>query len=265
MNTTHQTELVDYFVQAAGIASPWRATAYRINHTAKSFHIWITSEPLPQIEKKRRSWFGRAVAKQSVSTIPATGPDLHWRHLNFLDYTCEIHTTDQLSLRHQDLPWLGKVGLPFTNRMARHLFMCLMEGIEVKALCTIMNIPFTELWKFKFALDSGQIRFDYAATNASSADVPAATRATAVKSSGAIPDVTDPVWEHLITGSLDLDITTLSLQLLLTKLRQQVSQHQSEEVKTLKLRELHRYVERNERSLGHELKQLRDRSQMEAV
>ena len=42
--------------------------------------------------------------------------------------------------------------------------MLLMEGVEINALCTILNIPFTDLWKFKFALDAGQIRFDYAAT-----------------------------------------------------------------------------------------------------
>jgi hypothetical protein len=273
METTHQAALADYFVQAAGIASPWRATGYRINHAAKALHIWITHDPLPQVEKKRRSWFGGSTVKPAVSSPSTTGPDLHWRHLNFLDYTCEIHTTDQLDERHHDLPWFGQGGLPFTNRMARHLFMCMMEGVEMNALCAILNIPFTDLWKFKFALDSGQIRFDYTATKKSSqpgaaalngakASATASADAAQVKASGTVPSATDPVWEHLITGDLNLQSTTLSFQLLLTKLRQQVSMQQSDEVKILKLRELHRYVERNERSLGNELKQLRRQSQM---
>ena len=41
MDTSNQTALADYFVQAAGIASPWRATAYTINQAAKTMHIWI--------------------------------------------------------------------------------------------------------------------------------------------------------------------------------------------------------------------------------
>ena len=66
-----------------------------------------------------------------------------------------------------------------------------------------------------------------------------------------------------ITGDLNIQIKTLSFQLILTKLRQQFSMQQNDEVKIMKLRELHRYVERNERSLGHELKQLRAQSQSE--
>ena len=58
--------------------------------------------------------------------------------------------------------------------------------------------------------------------------------------SGNVPDVKDPVWERLITGELNIHIKTLSLQLILTKLRQQVSLQQNDEVKQLKLRELHR-------------------------
>ncbi len=80
-----------------------------------------------------------------------------------------------------------------------------------------------------------------------------------------MPDINDPVWEQLITGNLNVHIRTLSLQLILTKLRQQLSLQQNDEVKRLKLRELHKYVERNQRSLEYELQQLRLQSQAEPV
>ena len=55
------------------------------------------------------------------------------------------------------------------------------------------------------------------------------------------------------------------LQLGFAILRQQVSLQQNDEVKRLKLRELHKYVERNQRSLGYELNQFKELSQTESV
>jgi hypothetical protein len=75
--------------------------------------------------------------------------------------------------------------------------------------------------------------------------------------SGDIPDVSDPVWLKLIEGQVDLDIRALSLKLLMTRLRSQLEVITDEEVRMLKLRELHRYFVKNARMLGHELSQLR--------
>ena len=72
-----------------------------------------------------------------------------------------------------------------------------------------------------------------------------------------MPDVTDPVWLRLLDGDLSLDIKVLSLKLMLTKLRSQLDLIHDEEVRLLKLKELHRYFVKNERVLNHELAQLR--------
>lgn len=267
MESTNSSAIADIFVQAAGIPSPWRAASYHIDDVTKTAHLWITRHPLPQAQKKR-GWFGLTAPMPPVAAAYPAGPELQWRHLNCMDYTCMIHTADQLDPRHHDLPWLGQTGLPFTNRMSRHVFMCLTEGMEMSALCAILNIPFTELWKFKFGLDSGHVRIDYAPVKKTrqSGSAVAGTQIAAAaeaKSLRAVPDVANPVWEHLISGDLNIQIKTLSFQLILTKLRQQFRLQQSDEVKIMKLRELHRYVERNERSLDHELNQLRDQSQSE--
>jgi hypothetical protein len=271
METSSLSTIADHVLRTAGIPSPWRATSYDVDDVAKMIQIWITQHAPHQLEKKR-SWFGVITTAHSISPSPATGPDLHWRHLNCMDYTCIIHTTDKLDTQHHNLPWFGQSGLPFTNRMSRHVFMCLMEGMEMNALCALLDISFTDLWKFKFGLDSGQVSFGYipakktrqhssAATGVSSGATPQTMTTEELMPDSAVPAVTDPVWEYLITGDLNIQIKTLSFQLILTKLRLQFTMQQRDEVKIMKMRELHRYVERNERCLSYELKQIRNASQ----
>lgn len=73
-----------------------------------------------------------------------------------------------------------------------------------------------------------------------------------------VPEPADSVWQRLIEGSLAIDIKTLGLRLLLTKLRTQWRSIGDEEVKVAKVRELHRYFTRSERILGYELAQIRE-------
>lgn len=257
--------IADYLVQAAGIPHPWRAVQYRVDAMATIVHLWITRQPRPNVEKKR-SWFNFNPAPVSLE-VPATDPEMQWRHLNCMNFTCQIHTTDALDERHLDLPWFGQPGLPFSNRLSRQIFICLSEGMEMHAICDVFNIPFTDLWKFKHALDNGQVKVEYTSTwKPSSSFAPlASSAAEAPAQASSVPNLDDPVWERLITGELNIHIKTLSLQLILTKLRQQVSLQQNDEVKRLKLRELHKYVERNQRSLSYELNQFKEHSQAEQV
>ena len=270
MDTQNTTALADYLVQAANIAAPWRPLKYQIDSLTKTIHIWITRHPLHVV--KKRNWLGMVTQQYAVATVPPEGPDVQWRHLNFMDYQCMIHTTDVLDARHLELPWFGPNGMPFTNRFARQLFICMVEGMEIGALSNLFNIPYADIWKFKFALDNGQLKFDYIpkgsramgiTTAAVMAQNPAADSSAVQAAAGApgsatqVPEPTDPVWEQLITGEMNIQIKTLSFQLLLSKLRQQVSLQQTQEVKLMKMRELHRYVERNERTLAYELAQLR--------
>lgn len=253
--------IAQYLMHAAGIPAPWRVTQCRIDEVAKIAHMWITRHPLPEAGKKR--WFGLGVVRAAAQTH-AAGPELQWRHLNCMDYTCRIHTVDILEECHHDLPWLGQPGLPFSNRLARQVFACLLEGLELSVICSLLNIPFADLWKFKYALDNGMVKYGIAPAAATpAANARAAAAPAIVKIASDVPDVTDPVWEGIITGALDLQVKTLSFQLILTKLRQQVSMQNNDEVKLMKLRELHRYVERNQRNLVHELQQLRQLSQAE--
>jgi hypothetical protein len=269
MQISQSPDLAEYFGLAAGVLSPWRANQYNVDDASKTIHVWVTSQAAP-VEQKR-GWFG---AKAAPTALRQTGVvDQRWRHLNCMDYLCFIHTHDQLEASHRDLPWFGQADMPFSNRLARKIFLFLMEGLDMQVICDVLKVSFTDLWKFKYALDNGLLNFEYApATHRKPKDADASMAPGAAansksslssesqstgESSSKVPDMSDPVWEELITGALNIQIKTLSFQFLLTKLRQQVSLQQSADVKLMKLRELHRYVERHERVLSHELSQLK--------
>lgn len=250
MQTSQSPDIAELFGLAAGLQSPWRASQYSIDHISKSIHVWVTGQA-PQVVQKR-GWFGVKAVQAAAS--PASAADQRWRHLDCMDYACFIHTQEQLDASHRDLPWFGAPDMPFSNRLARKVFQFLMEGLDMQLICDVLKLSFTDLWKFKYALDNGLLHFEYApVAHRKLKDVGVSVAPGAV---GTVPDMCDPVWENLITGTLNIQIKTLGFQLLLAKLRQQVSLQQSDDVKLMKLRELHRYVERHERVLSHELSQL---------
>lgn len=73
---------------------------------------------------------------------------------------------------------------------------------------------------------------------------------------GGLPAATDPLWMELLQGQRALEVRALGLKLLLTKLRSQIALIQDDELRMVKLVELHRYFERNQAMLGHELAQI---------
>ena len=269
MQTSLSPDIAEYFGIAAGVHLPWRANQYSVDDSSRTLHVWVTCQAAPQVEHKR-GWFGVKAAQTAPAPSQIRGLDQRWRHLDCMDYACFIHTHDQLEAGHCDLPWFGRTDMPFSNRLARKIFLFLMEGLDMQVICDVLKVSFTDLWKFKYALDNGLLHFEYTpVTRRKPKDVAPPTEAgnvtngtpdsasqSADETGSKVPDMSDPVWEQLITGELHIQIKTLSFQLLLSKLRQQVSLQQSADVKLMKLRELHRYVERHERILSHELSQL---------
>jgi hypothetical protein len=72
-----------------------------------------------------------------------------------------------------------------------------------------------------------------------------------------LPDASDPLWLALLEGQRELDVRVLGLRLLLSKLRTQIRRIDDDEVRMVKLVELHRYFARHQATLGHEIDQIR--------
>lgn len=143
--------------------------------------------------------------------------------------------------------------MPFTHALSRQIAALLMHGVNLQAICSVLDISLTDLWKLKYNLDSGKTRLTGVAA---SAPAPEQSVRPVNASNDGVPDTTDPIWERLLDGSINIDIRFLSLKLLLTKLREQMRVIEDNDVRMLKVYEIQRYFERNEPRLKHELLQL---------
>lgn len=249
--------------QLLSISGAWEISDYQLEVRKQRCDVWIG----PLVE---RNWFGRP------KTPPTRGQQHTWQHLSFGNIRFVVHVSAPVGLDLGRLPWTGTVGMPFTHALAHQIFVMFNEGMTLPAICKLMHLSLNDVWKYRFAIDNGLVQSQTAAAPAAparpvapvaaaaAAPVPAmpaaANGAMAVDletDDGTVPDVTDPVWLRLASGDLKLDIKVLSLKLMLTKVRSQLEVISDDEVRMLKLRDLHRYFVKNERVLGHELSQLK--------
>ncbi|CAM5380944.1 hypothetical protein [Thauera mechernichensis] len=224
------------------VEAPWTVTDCKENG-GRRHDIWIGLET-------PRPWLGIVRARP----VPGTRT-LSWRHANFGAWQIHIHVQAPGTADLSRQPWAGEPDLPFTRALNERIFTFLREGCSLQSICTLLDLPITELWRLRYAMDSGRWGFDRSpakciAAHGSETDAGAAADPD-------VPDVADPVWVALLEGGRQLDIRVLGLKLLLTRLRAQFEMISDVEVRTLKLQELHRYFLKNKRLLAHELSQIR--------
>jgi len=223
-------KLEDLLHHTLEIHAPWHIARIRNDLGKNQIDIWVSRETL------RSGWFfgTRSSAQQGTEHV--------WRHINIGNSRCIVHAVSPDTAEGAELQWLGENDQPFTRSFARQIAGMFIQGVSFASVCAILDIPVADLWKFKHRLDSGK-------SGLSGNAMPGAISAT-------VPAASDPVWEQLLDGSLQLDIRALSLKLLMTKLREQFSIITDGEVRILKAHELQRYFTRHEKLLSHELTQL---------
>lgn len=243
---TLERELLNKLLQ---VTAPCAVSEIRVDEQRRRVDVWIGI-------RTPRSWFGGGAAAAAIR-------ETQWRHVNLGGYHCYIHARLPAGTELLEQPWLGDDKLGFTRAKAKQIFALLSEGVSYDGICQLLDVPFNDLWKFKFALDNGSATPGLQDRPARPRSVVAGERSRTVAprpaavADAAVPDATDPVWQELVEGRLPVDIRVLSLQLLLTRMRSQFATIHDKEVRLLKLRDLHRYVTRNERVLDYELSQLR--------
>lgn len=236
------------------IEEPWAVREYRVDGRNRRCDVWIGIEV-------QRGWFG-IQKKNVVEELP----EVTWRHVPFGNMHIHVHVSVPVRADISKLAWVGDEGLPFTRALARQVFAMFNEGVSLRGICALLDIPLNDVWRYRFALDNGKVGVKQQGQSIATPSVaPVSSQPTAAAavmaqeglSSEAVPDVSDPIWMRLIAGDQPLDIRVLSLKLLLTRVRSQLEVISDDEVRMLKLRELHRYFVKNERMLGHELSQMR--------
>ncbi|WP_263772012.1 hypothetical protein [Propionivibrio soli] len=219
--------------QSLEIEAPWQVVDVRRDLGRKQIDVWVG------LQSGKSSWlFG-------AKTATVREDQTHvWRHLNLCGSRCLVHA--EATPESATQPWRGEAGQPFTHLLSRSIVSMIRDGIKLQSICSILDIPVGDLWKFKHALDSGK-------TGISS--LPPEAKHSADADSG-VPEPDSRVWMALLEGRVNIDIRLLSLKLLLTKMREQMRVIADNEVRTLKCYELQRFFVRYEKTLGHELAQL---------
>lgn len=227
--------------QALEIHAPWQIVRMRNDLGKGQIDLWVARESV------RSAWFFAARAEIGH------GNEQVWRHINIGNARCLVHAVPPAADDQSNLQWLGEAEQPFSRALARQIAGMFMEGITFQAICSLLDIPVAELWKFKHSLDNGKTNLSEQRT------------ASAEPAASGVPDASDPVWERLLDGRINIEIRVLSLKLLLTKLREQFSLITDGEVRLLKTHEMQRYFVRHEKLLGHELAQLTALAPQEAA
>jgi hypothetical protein len=238
------------------VEQPWSVRSYRFDFAARKIDVWIGPGSV-------LSWFG--VARKATETAV----EHHWRHDNLGGWHSHIHLSLAAGTPLPNVPWTGAADQPLTRSLAHKLLTLLGEGVHLRHICEVLDLSLDEVWKYRYAAgasisagaDAGEpplVARDTPPprTGARTTPVPApaTSPATAVDS---VPDLADPIWQHLLEGRVHIDIRILSLKLLLSRMRTQLAGVSDEEIRLLRMRELHRYFVRNERMLGYELYQIK--------
>lgn len=231
-----------------GVTAPWSVTEVRITDRAAR----LISVHIDQHEAPGRFWTSRKEAPVEQW--------LRWAHINMAGVRCEI----VLALRDgQHVPnagWSGQVDSPFTHGLSRLAMDLLLEGATMDQLCRMLQVPFADLWKFKFRLDQGTTRIagpdTASATAAPTTVVNRFVPAGADEAVAVLPPQDSPVWLVLLLGRLELDVRTLGLKLLLAKLQREARMHDDADLYAQAAQSLHRYFAKNLSLLAHEVSQL---------
>lgn len=242
--------LQDFHVitELLGVTAPWSVTDVRITERETR----LISVHIDQREAPARFWMSRKSAPVQHR--------LRWAHINMAGARCEI----VLGLRPgQHVPhatWSGEVDAPFTRGLSRLAMDLLLDGATMEQLCRLLQVPFADLWKFKFRLYHGTTQVaGQAPASATAAPTPGESKIAPAGIDDAppgLPAQDAPVWLVLLLGRLELDVRTLGLRLLLAKLQREARMHDDADLYAQAAQSLHRYFVKNLSLLAHEVSQL---------
>jgi hypothetical protein len=236
-----------------GLEAPWVVTKSQFNENLKRVDIWIGIQHV-QIKS---GWFGRKKSSVVSATFNVASYE-KWRHLNLAGWQTYVHSPWPTPSALVQKPWVGEAGQHFSHALSRLIFTMMGEGASLATICAALQVSLTDLWKYKLALDKGTVGSSAPAIKTKPAFVNtlADGSTTMVARENMVPPLDDSVWQALAAGGMEIEIKTLSLRLLLTRVKSQYQMAADDEVRTLRIRELHRFFDKNQRALSHELGQL---------
>lgn len=279
----------NWMAAVLGVNAPWQISDVKLAPNSGIVTLVVERE-----ESGSRFWPGRKPAPVARR--------LRWDHVALGGRRCEVVLALREGQSVPEAPWTGEADMPFTRGLSRLVLDLMLEGATMAQLCRMLELPFSDLWKYKFRLDQGSTRapeprdggarrstppVGVPASPLSSApqglplgnpvitstpatatpaapqpllSTPAAAVFTAAPPSASpaagLPPEDAPVWMALLKGRLTLDVQALSLKLLLSKMLREAKSHTDADLHQQAAQSLHRYFLRNQSLLGPEIAQL---------
>lgn len=277
----------EWMAAVLGIQHPWQIVDVRLNAQG-GVSIQVEHDSAQQ-----RSWFSRR---------PVAARRLRWDHIGLAGRRCELVLSLPEGVRMPDGIWTGEPDMPFTRGLSRLVLDLMLEGATVAQICRMLELPISDLWKFKYRLEqTGTRPPEPREAGRSRSAAPAATAATPARSHAAMPAPAaaprpaaaplaapvaapapfvaqpgapansllpaedSPVWLALLKGQVTLDVQALSLKLLLSKLLREAQSHSDPDLHQQAAQSLHQYFRRNQALLGAETAQLAAAAQAPAA
>jgi len=125
------------------IDEPWTVLDSKVD-TARRRHDVTIGVEVP------RGWFGLG------RRAPADAQVASWRHVDFGEWEIHVRVAAPRDVVLRRLPWAGEPDLPFTHALSQHVFALLREVCSLQAICTLLNLPIGDLWRFRYAIDQGR-------------------------------------------------------------------------------------------------------------
>lgn len=244
----------EWISQILGVAPPWQVTDVKLLPRTGTVSVQVERE-----EAQHRFWMGRKAPAQRR---------LRWDHIGMAGHRCEVVLLLREGQSVPEVGWTGAADMPFTRSLSRLVLDLMLDGATMSQLCRMLELPFSDLWKYKFRLDQGSARAPLPREPepallppSAGSGAPAAARAELANTAAntapeGLPPADAPVWLQLLKGQLTLDVQALSLKLLLSKALREAKQHSDDDLHRQAAQSLHRYFERNVPILGHEIRQL---------
>lgn len=229
------------WTQLLRLDEPWTVTRCETHTALKRHDLWIALE-------EPRSWFGFGRRTHARATESRS-----WRHVNFGDWQVHVHISVPQGTDLSRLNWAGDQDAPFTRALSQRIFAMLKAGCDFRAVGELLEIPQTEVWRFRYYLDHGRWGGAEAPPSVSAGSAASTSQAA----EDGIPAASDPIWLSVLEGRKKLEVRVLGLKLLLTRLRAQLDLTPDKDVRQLKVQEFHRYFSKNRHLLAFELDQIR--------
>lgn len=241
----------DLLQQLLKLEKPWVVSSFEIDAPSNRLDIYIGA-------KQKKSFLGLKKNKQSSDNNV-------YRHLTVWNMRTYIHvpTNDAVTV---DKIW-APAGSNCTIEMENHVINILENSSSKQAAASISGLSLAEIRAISDRTGAGNKEPEqHAAQSQNNTGITIETvsgynsEKSFVIDSDEIPAKTDDCWRQLIDGHLQLGKSPVALQMLMQKIRQQLSNHYSETNMIKAADVLRQYFVKNKSLHQHEIEALRNSS-----